>query len=159
MKVIVAARRVKVSADGHGVVSHAGMGMLRELADLTGLSAQVTAVLADAFHHPLIRSVAYDSQLKSRRSQIHRRVAAAIEVRGSADENAALIAEHLEAAGDLQSAFAWHMRAGTWSNFRDIAAAQTSWRRARQVADQLPDDDPQCMPMRIAPRTLLCGTA
>ena len=52
MKGIVAARRVKVSADGHGVVSHAGMGMLRELADLTGLSAQVTAVLADTYRGP-----------------------------------------------------------------------------------------------------------
>ena len=49
MQNIAAARRVKVSADGHGVVSHAGMGLLRELADLTGLSAQVTAVLADTY--------------------------------------------------------------------------------------------------------------
>jgi hypothetical protein len=49
---IAAARRVKVSADGHGVVSHAGMGLLRELADLTGLSAQVTAVLADTYKGP-----------------------------------------------------------------------------------------------------------
>ena len=39
--------RVKVSADGRGVVSHAGVGMSRELADLTGLAAQVTAALAD----------------------------------------------------------------------------------------------------------------
>lgn len=38
-----------MSADGHGVVSHAGMGMLRELADRTGLSAQVTTVLADTY--------------------------------------------------------------------------------------------------------------
>jgi hypothetical protein len=38
---------VKVSADGHGVVSHAGVGMLRELVELTGLSAQATAALAD----------------------------------------------------------------------------------------------------------------
>ena len=52
MKIIAAARRVKVSADGHGVVSHAGMGLLRELADLTGLSAQVTAVLADTYKGP-----------------------------------------------------------------------------------------------------------
>ena len=29
MKSIAAARRVKVSADGRGVVSHAGMGLLR----------------------------------------------------------------------------------------------------------------------------------
>jgi hypothetical protein len=33
VKRIASASRVKVSADGHGVVSHAGMGMLRELAD------------------------------------------------------------------------------------------------------------------------------
>lgn len=54
MKGIAAARRMKVSADGHGVVSHAGMGMLRELADLTGLSAQVTAALADTYKGPWV---------------------------------------------------------------------------------------------------------
>jgi hypothetical protein len=43
---------VKVSADGHGVVSHAGVGMLRELAELTGLSSQVTAALADTYRGP-----------------------------------------------------------------------------------------------------------
>jgi adenylate cyclase len=112
-----------------------------------------------AFRHPLIRTVAYESHLKSDRAALHRRLAAAIEARDSADENAALIAEHLQAAGDLRAAFGWHMRAGTWSTNRDIAAAQTSWRRARDVADRLPDDDPDRMPMRIAPRTLLSGSA
>ena len=29
--------RVKVSADGEGVVSHAGLGMLREVAEETGV--------------------------------------------------------------------------------------------------------------------------
>ena len=109
-----------------------------------------------AFRHPLIRTVAYESQLKSDRQQLHRRLAATIE---QTDENAALIAEHHEAAGDLHAAFDWHMRAGTWSTFRDIAAAHTSWRRARQVADRLPDDDPDRMSMRIAPGSLLCGSA
>ena len=52
MKDIAALRRVKVSADGRGVMSHAGMGLLRELADLTGLSAQVTDVLADTYKGP-----------------------------------------------------------------------------------------------------------
>ena len=52
MKDIAAARRVKVSGDGRGVVSHAGMGLLRELADLTGLSAQVTDVLTDTYKGP-----------------------------------------------------------------------------------------------------------
>src|SRR5258707_8369203 len=52
VKSSAAVSRVKVSADGHGVVSHAGVGMLRELADLTGLSAQVTAALADTYRGP-----------------------------------------------------------------------------------------------------------
>ena len=42
---------MKVS-DGHGVVSHAGMAMVRELADRTGLSAQITAALADTYRSP-----------------------------------------------------------------------------------------------------------
>jgi hypothetical protein len=54
VKTIATVSRVKVSADGHGVVSHAGAGMLRELADLTGLSGQVTAVLADTYRGPWI---------------------------------------------------------------------------------------------------------
>ena len=37
-----------------GVVSHAGMGILRELADLTGLSAQVTVALADTYKGPWV---------------------------------------------------------------------------------------------------------
>jgi adenylate cyclase len=120
-----------------------------------------TARAEYAFHHPLIRTVAYESQLKSDRAELHRRLAAAIQAREpeSADENAALIAGHLEAAGDLHAAFDWHMRAGAWSTNRDIAAAHTSWRRARQVADRLPDDDPDRPSMRIAPRTLLCASA
>ncbi len=112
------------------------------------------------FHHPLIRTVAYESQLKSDRAELHRRVATAIESRDpeSADENTALIAEHLEAAGDLRQAFGWHMRAGTWLTFRDIKAARLSWQCARQVADRLPADEPDRAGMRIAPRALLCGT-
>ena len=114
-----------------------------------------------AFRHPLIRAVAYESQLKSDRAELHRRLAAAIQQHdpSAVDENAALIAEHLEAAGDLHAAFGWHMRAATWLTNRDIAAARASWQRAREVADRLPDDDPDRTPMRIAPRTLLCGNA
>ncbi|MFZ1178323.1 MAG: AAA family ATPase, partial [Mycobacterium sp.] len=112
-----------------------------------------------AFRHPLIRTVAYESQLKSDRAQLHGRLAAAIESRdpASADENAALIAEHLEAAGDLRGAYAWHMRAGAWSATRDVRAAWVGWDRARQIADALPDSNPDRTSMRIAARTMLCG--
>ena len=47
-------RRVRVSADGVGVVSHAGVGMLREGADLTGLIGNVTEVLADTYQGPWV---------------------------------------------------------------------------------------------------------
>jgi hypothetical protein len=128
-----------------------------------------------AFHHPLIRAAAYESQLKSDRAEWHRRLATAIQERepGSVEDNAALIAEHLQAAGDLHAAYGWHMRAGAWSTNRDIAAARASWDRARRIADALPDHDfthpasptrgsdrdADLLSMRIAPRTMLCGTA
>jgi hypothetical protein len=113
-----------------------------------------------AFRHPLIRAVAYESQLKSDRGQWHQRLAAAIQDRepGSAEDNAALIAEHLEAAGELPAAYGWRMRAGAWSAVRDIGAARLSWERARRLADALPADDPDQLSMRIAPRAMLCVT-
>jgi class 3 adenylate cyclase len=116
---------------------------------------------AYVFHHPLIRRVAYEAQLKSDRAELHRRLAAAIEAGSpvSADENAALIAEHLEAAGDWHAAYGWHMRAATWATNRDIGAARLSWERAQKIADALPAEDPDRAAMRIAPRTMLCGTA
>jgi class 3 adenylate cyclase len=113
------------------------------------------------FHHPLIRTVAYQSQLKSDRSELHRRVAAAIESRdpAAAKDNAALIAEHLQAAGNGHAAYGWHIRAAKWATNRDIAAARLSWGRAVRIADALPADDPNRAAMRIAPRTMLCATA
>ncbi|OMC33557.1 cyclase [Mycobacterium sp. GA-1841] len=120
---------------------------------------QYTPYAEYAFRHPMVRTVAYESQLKSDRTELHRRLAEAIATRepALADENAALIAEHLEAAGDLHAAYDWHMRAGAWAHARDVAAAQVCWERARQIADRLPTDDPDRPAMRIAPRTLVCG--
>jgi class 3 adenylate cyclase len=113
------------------------------------------------FHHPLIRTVAYEAQLKSDRAELHRRVAAAIEARdpAAAEESAALIAEHLEAAGDGHAAYGWHMRAATWATNRDLGAARLCWERAQAIADALPADDPNRASTRIAPRTMLCATA
>jgi hypothetical protein len=111
------------------------------------------------FHHPLIRTVAYESQLKSDRAELHRWLATAIEARGTPDSDAALIAEHLEVAGDLHVAYGWHMRAATWATNRDIAAARLSWERAQTIADSIPADHHNRVAMRIAPRTMLCGIA
>jgi hypothetical protein len=88
-------------------------------------------------------------------------VAAAIESGDPAavDENAALIAEHLEAAGDGHAAYGWHMRAATWATNRDITAARSSWESATRIADALAAVDPDRAVMCIAPRTMLCGIA
>ncbi len=142
----------------------AALGIDAVLDDLLGAElidqVRFTPGAEYAFCHPLIRAVAYESQLKSDRAEWHRRLAAAIQERapGSLDEKAALVADHLEAAGDLRAAFEWHMRAGNWLTHRDIAGARMSWERARQVADRLPADDTDRMNMRIAPRSLLCAT-
>ena len=142
-----------------------GLGVEPEVADLVAaqLIDQVSFTRQPeyVFHHPLIRAVAYESQLRSDRAEMHRRVAAALEQRepASVDENAALIAEHLEAAGDLHAAYDWQMRAATWARSRDITAARLSWERARTIADAWPTEDPNRAAMRIAPRTMLCATA
>jgi hypothetical protein len=153
------------------VGSRFGLDLLTELGVEPIVDELVAAQLIDqvrftrqpeyVFRHPLIRTVAYESQLRSDRAELHRRVAAAIESRdpAAAEENAALIAEHLEAAGDLNAAYGWHMRAATWATNRDIAAARVSWERAQKIADALPSEDANRAAMRIAPRTMLCGTA
>ncbi len=113
-----------------------------------------------AFRHPLIRAVAYESQLKSDRAESHRRLAVVIQERDpvSVEENAALVAQHLESAGDLHAAYGWHMRAAGWSANRNVGAARVSWERACRIADALPDDDPAQLILRTAPRTMLCAT-
>ena len=151
--------------------SQFGPDLLASLGINPALKVLVEAELVDqvrfapraeyAFRHPLIRAVAYESQLKSERAKLHRRLAEAIEAGdpGSVDQNAAVIAENLEAAGDVQAAYGWHMRAGAWSTHRDLAAARLSWERACEIGDALVPDDPERTEMRIPPRTLLCGTA
>jgi len=55
-------RRVVVSADGHGVVSHAGVVLLREMAGHTGLAEGVTGA-ARRLRACLLR----DTRIRSRR--------------------------------------------------------------------------------------------
>jgi AAA ATPase domain len=178
LQATIAARIDRLDRDAKRTLSAAAVvgsrfsrGLLETLGIDPALEDLMVAQLVDqvdftrrpeyVFHHPLIRTVAYQSQLKSDRAELHRRVAAAIESRDPAvvEENAALIAEHLEAAGDGHGAYGWHMRAAAWATNRDIAATRQSWERARNIADALPADDPGRGAMRIAPRTMLCGIA
>ncbi len=110
------------------------------------------------FRHSLIRAVAYESQMGVSRAQAHHRLARAIQARGDNDENAAKIATHLEAAGDLVAACHWHLRAAEWLRMRDMSAARQQWASAARVADQLPDDCGEGISLRIAPRAMLVST-
>jgi adenylate cyclase len=113
------------------------------------------------FRHPLVRKVAYESQLTATRAAAHTRLADAIATRDpdTVEENAALIATHLEAAGEAAQAYEWHMRAAEWMRLRDLAAARASWEHARGIAEHLPGDLENVDAMRIAPRTMLTTTA
>ena len=69
-----------------------------------------------AFKHPLTQEVALESQLQSRRRRIHAEVARALEATypQQQDERAAVIAHHLEQAGEALEAARWHRRAAEW---------------------------------------------
>ena len=104
--------------------------------------------------------MAYESQLKAGRAELHRRVAAVLQrTYGEfTGQEASIVATQYAAAGDLRDAYEWYMRAGTWYGGRDIRAARASWQQAERFADRLPDDHPDRLAMRIAPRALLCGS-
>ena len=105
------------------------------------------------FHHPLVRMVAYESQLRSTRASTHIRLAEALQARQSpTDESAGLIAAHLEAAGAYRDAYAWHMRAAQWLRPRDLPAAREQWRQAAAIAEPSPPA------MRIAALAMLTST-
>lgn len=174
LQATIAARIDRLAAPAKRTLSAAaviGSQFRLDLLPLLGVEPVVDELLAGqlidvstppeyVFHHPLIHSVAYQAQLRSDRSDLHRRVAAAIEARDpdSVEENSASIAEHMEAAGDPHAAYGWHMRAAMWATNRDITAALLRWERALAIADALPADDPGRPAMRIAPLTMLCGT-
>lgn len=181
VKAVLAARIDRLPAGAKTVLNAAAvigaqfdtesLRVLQPDAEMAGLSELVSAELIDqtefvprqryCFHHPLVRTVAYESQLSRDRARAHRSLATAIE-RGdpeSADENAALIATHFAAAGASIDAYRWHMRAAKWLRSRDIPAAREQWERARDIADQLPEDRPDVTAMRVAPRTLLVSTS
>ena len=179
VKSVIAARIDRLTPEEKSVLnaaavigSHFDQATLQALAPGAGseaLNALVAAELIDqiafvplaryTFRHPLVRSVSYDSQLGSTRAEAHRRLAEAIQGRSHADDEAGLIATHLEAAGESDHAYEWWMRSGEWLKRHSPTAARASWQRARAVADTLSDDHPHVAHLRTAPRTMLALTS
>ena len=90
-----------------------------------------------AFMHPLTQEVAYRSQLAEQRARMHRRVAEAIAelYPHKLDEQAALLAHHSEAAGEMLAAAKWSARAAGWAGLSDPAAAAGHWRNVRTLVE------------------------
>ncbi|MGK2878027.1 MAG: AAA family ATPase [Solirubrobacterales bacterium] len=94
-----------------------------------------------SFRHPLTHEVAYESQLSASRAEIHGRIAVSmqsIDVE-RLDENAAIVAQHFEAAGDPLNSAIWHARSAAWAMTTDAAAAYESWQRVKRFSQQAID--------------------
>jgi class 3 adenylate cyclase/tetratricopeptide (TPR) repeat protein len=104
-------------------------------AELLQLLREISEGRRFAFRHPLIQEVAYNTQLKTRRADLHAAVAVAMEVhyRTQPDEFAALIAYHYEAAGQYVNAAQHEARAAQWLGATNSTQAMRHWRKARAL--------------------------
>jgi len=91
-----------------------------------------------AFRHPLIQEVAYSTQLKVRRGQVHSGVAVAMELYygEDADEYAALIAYHFEQAGLAAQGAKYYERAANWVGSLHAAQAIRHWQKVRSLLEK-----------------------
>jgi adenylate cyclase len=96
-----------------------------------------------AFKHPLTQEVALESQLQNRRRSIHAAVARALEATHpkQLEEKAAVIAHHLEQAGEELEAARWHRRAAEWIGHSDVVQAIRHWRRVLALTAELPETE------------------
>lgn len=100
-------------------------------AELLRLLREIAGGRRFAFRHPLIQEVAYSTQLKARRANLHAAVAVAMEAHYSAQpgEFAALVAYHYEAAGQPVHAAQHEARAAKWAGSTNSAQAIKHWRK------------------------------
>jgi adenylate cyclase len=116
----------------------------------SSLSTLCAAALVDrldtgvcSFRHALTREVAHSSLLSADRRRLHALVAqATIDLlqSDSLNEQAALIAYHLEAAGEPGPAAHWNARAAGWVGLSHPVAALAHWREVSRLTAQLPAD-------------------
>ena len=94
------------------------------------------------FKHALLRDVAYDSVLRARRREYHRRAAlwlADVTARtGRVEEYAAIVAEHFDQAHDPAAA-GWYLRAGRRAN--RVFALDEATHLLERAAQLVPADD------------------
>jgi class 3 adenylate cyclase/tetratricopeptide (TPR) repeat protein len=96
-----------------------------------------------AFRHPLTREVAYGSQLAEQRAKTHAATARAMVALNPErqDEQAALIAHHMEEGGEILEAARWSARAAYWTGTSRPADALRLWRRVMELVAELEEND------------------
>jgi class 3 adenylate cyclase/tetratricopeptide (TPR) repeat protein len=106
-------------------------------AELLQMLREIAGERQFAFRHPLIQEVAYNTQLKARRANLHAAVAVAMEAHYSAEpgEFAALIAYHYASAGQLVNASLHEARAAKWAGSTNSAQAIKHWRKVWSLLD------------------------
>lgn len=106
-------------------------------AELLQLLREIAGGRRFAFRHPLIQEVAYNTQLKARRANLHAAVAIAMEAHYSAQpgEFSALVAYHYAAAGQLVNAAQHEARAAKWTGSTNSAQAIKHWRKVWALLD------------------------
>ncbi|MEO6972809.1 MAG: adenylate/guanylate cyclase domain-containing protein [Rhodoferax sp.] len=100
-------------------------------AELLQLVREIAGGRRFAFRHPLIQEVAYSTQFKARRANLHAAVAVAMEAhyRTQPDEFAALIAYHYASAGQFVKAAQHEARAAKWAGSTNSGQAINHWRK------------------------------
>jgi hypothetical protein len=96
------------------------------------------------FKHALVQDAAYGTLLRSRRQQLHTRVAATLEAKfpDIADVQPAVLAHHLTEAGLAERAIEYWMRAGQGALARSaVVEAAALLRRGLSLLSNLPDCD------------------
>ena len=114
-----------------------------------------------AFRHPLIRAVAYESQLKSDRAQWHRRLAAAIQERDAGVGGGERGADRRTSRGRRRAARGvWlaHARRRVVDQPRSSPLPGSVGSGHAGSPTHCPPTTPTKLSMRIAPRTMLCAT-
>ena len=106
-------------------------------ADMLKLLREILGGRHFAFRHPLIQDVAYTTQLKARRANLHAAVAVALQAHYSAQpgEFAALVAYHFEAAGQFVQAAVHEAQAAKWLGTTNSAQAFIHWRKVWTLLD------------------------
>lgn len=113
------------------------------------------------FLQPLLRDVAYGTQLEVRRARMHARLAQALERDGGANpvqRSARSIAEHWTLAGDWAQAGRWNLHAAIWFASRDARITAEQLQRAIEHLDRAPPSD-EIHRQRIAARAGLIRMA